>query len=397
MEVSLSFFVALLYFAEPIPHALNYTGGLSWAKAMHTPVAVYIHIPFCPSKCGYCDFNSYAMSGDIVHRTVRAIATEIKQSPNAGRPAKTIFFGGGTPTFLPADDQAHLLETVIATHPPVDGCEITTEANPGTVDAAKFKTLRSAGFNRISIGAQSFDPSELHVLNRIHSPGDVIQAVSAARAAGFDNLNLDLMFALPQQSLTRWQKNLDAALALQPDHLSLYCLTIEPATRFYKLHLQGRLNQPDDHAQAEMYDYTVSTVRHAGFERYEISNFARPGKECAHSLCYWRCEEYAGYGPGAVQRIGNVRTTNMKHPERHCEAIETESTLSCDTETLTEDNLRAERVMLGLRLAEGLPTSEFAKSDLDKVVQKGWVKSNGTVALTDAGAHYCNQAILELL
>ena len=364
---------------------------------MSQPVAVYVHIPFCPSKCGYCDFNSYAMDGDIVDRTTNAIIQEISRSPLAGRPAKTIFFGGGTPTFLEAVRQVAILEAVSQIHPPIDGCEITTEANPGTVDAEKFKALRAAGFNRLSIGAQSFDAGELKVLDRVHSPDEVVRAVAAAREAGFDNLSLDLMFALPNQSMSRWQRNLESAIELQPNHLSLYCLTIEPATRFYKLFLQGRLHQPDDEAQAAMYDYTVARAREAGYERYEISNFAKPGKECAHNLCYWRGEEYAGYGPGAVERIGNRRTTNMKHPERYCEAIEQSLPLACEAETLDEAALRTERIMLGLRLSEGVPQGYFDSAALKNLEQKGWITANGSVRLTDAGAHYCNQVTLELI
>jgi len=364
---------------------------------MSIPVAVYVHIPFCPSKCGYCDFNSYAMSGGIVRRTVDAICTEIGRSPHAGRPAKTIFFGGGTPTFIEARDHQAILEAVERAHPPVNGCEITTEANPGTVDAAKFKTLRAAGFNRLSIGAQSFQADELSVLDRVHSPADIVKAVEAARCAGFENLSLDLMFALPRQNMQLWTKNLDKAIDLKPDHLSLYCLTVEPATRFYKLHLQGRLHQPNDGIQAEMYNYTVARVAEAGYARYEISNFAHPRKECAHNLSYWRAEEYVGYGPGAVERIGMKRRTNMKHPERYCEAIENASLLSCDEETLDADNLRVERIMLGIRLAEGVDPSVFSAVAVEKVVRKGWVTNNGRVRLTDEGAHYCNQAIVELL
>ncbi|MDQ2985804.1 MAG: radical SAM family heme chaperone HemW [Armatimonadota bacterium] len=364
---------------------------------MLEPVAVYVHIPFCPSKCGYCDFNSFAMSGGIVERTTAAIIREIARGPHVGRSAKTIFFGGGTPTFLEPEAQVSILDAVVRAHPPVEGCEITTEANPGTVDAAKFRALKSAGFNRLSIGAQSFDPGELKVLDRVHSPDEVVRAVSAARDAGFDNLSLDLMFALPDQSMRRWSKNLESAFALEPDHLSLYCLTIEPATRFYKLHLQGRLSQPDDQIQSEMYDATVAVARESGFERYEISNFARPGRECAHNLCYWRGEEYVGYGPGAVERVGDTRRTNMKHPERYCETIESESELACETESLDASKARVERIMLGLRLREGVDPVDISSAAIAKLVAKGWITANGRVRLTDAGAHYCNQVIVDLL
>ena len=254
---------------------------------MSTPLAVYVHVPFCPTKCGYCDFNSYAMDGAIVERTTAAIATEIRRSPWAGRPAKTIFFGGGTPTFLHEDALVGLLDAVREVHPPVEGCEITSEANPGTVDAAKFRTMRRGGFERVSLGAQSFLDSDLLTLGRVHRGGEIERAVAAAREAGFENLNLDLMFALPDQSRHAWRANLDRALLLAPEHISLYCLTIEPGTAFYKGHLRGTITQPDDEAQTAMYDDCLRRTAEAGFVPYEISNFALPGRECRHNLEYW--------------------------------------------------------------------------------------------------------------
>ncbi len=186
-----------------------------------TSLAVYVHIPFCPTKCGYCDFNSYAGSGeDLVERTVDAQVEEIRRSPWRGRPASTIFFGGGTPTFLTESQLLRIFEAVLEAHPPLPDCETTSEANPGTVDASKFRAMRAAGFNRISLGAQSFLDSDLLTLGRIHRAGEIERAVNAAREAGFDNINLDLMFALPSQSIRAWNANLDRALALEPEHLS---------------------------------------------------------------------------------------------------------------------------------------------------------------------------------
>ncbi|MCB8932199.1 MAG: coproporphyrinogen III oxidase family protein, partial [Chthonomonadaceae bacterium] len=216
---------------------------------MNAPLAVYVHTPFCPSKCGYCDFNSYAMDGPIVERTIVAIEREIRSSPWAGRPAKTVFFGGGTPTFLTEHQLVGLLNAVLEVHPPVEGAEITSEANPGTVDRPKFAAMRAAGFNRISLGAQSFLEDDLVLLGRVHRVGEIERAVLAARDAGFDNVNLDLMFALPGQTLRAWGANLDRAIALTPEHLSLYCLTLEPNTPFYKEHLRGTLVQPDEEPQ----------------------------------------------------------------------------------------------------------------------------------------------------
>lgn len=398
------------------------------------PIAVYVHIPFCPTKCGYCDFNSYAMEGEIMERTARAIAKEIRRSPLKGRPAKTIFFGGGTPTFLSEAQLLHVFEAVLETHPPVENAEITSEANPGTVDAEKFLAMRRAGFNRISMGAQSFLDSDLLALGRIHRSGEIERAYDAARNAGFDNVNLDLMFALPQQSMHGWRRNLDRALALDPEHLSLYCLTIEPNTAFYKQHLRGQLVLPDDDQQVAMYEECLDRTAAAGYEQYEISNFAKPGRECRHNLCYWHGDEYVGYGPGAVGAISpdpstmavwrvspeprgvtdtpldtlhtasvegsgaRVRYTNLKHPERYCAAVEAGEALAFESETLTDDLLRMESIMLGLRLTDGMPRPALDKRSLQKVIDRGWVAATDQrIWLTREGRHFCSEVVLALV
>lgn len=435
------------------------------------PVAVYVHIPFCPSKCGYCDFNSYAMQGEIMERTTSAIIAEIERSPVRGRPARTIFFGGGTPTFIPAEQLAQILEAVLECHPPrvdpentearrdrattatarngasfggrddstvnvtgpaddhredpigklralSDSIEITSEANPGTVDAAKFQGMREMKFNRISLGAQSFEDGDLVRLGRVHGSGEIERAVRAAREAGFWNINLDLMFALPRQSIRAWRENLKRAIDLRPDHLSLYCLTLEPNTPFYKQHLRGELIQPDDEAQVAMYEEAVEQAGAAGYGQYEISNFAKPGFECRHNLCYWQGEEYAGYGPGAVGCLQSDRSewstcpsaithcssltryTNLKHPERYCAASEKGEEVAFENETLDEGALRTERIMLSLRLNEGLRLSNLAECDvgLRYCLDRGWLAiSNGRATLTKQGRHFCSEVALALI
>jgi oxygen-independent coproporphyrinogen III oxidase len=411
-----------------------------------SPLGIYVHTPFCPSKCGYCDFNSYAMSGEIMERTTRAQVEEIERSPWRGRPAKTIFFGGGTPTFLSEDQLLRILDAVVRVHPPLEDAEITSEANPGTADAAKFSAMRRAGFNRISLGAQSFLDSDLLRLGRIHKSGEIERAVSIARDAGFENLNLDLMFALPGQSRHAWRANLDRALSLSPEHISLYCLTLEPNTPFYKQHLSGQLQLPDDDEQVAMYNECVSVCAANGYEQYEISNFAKPGYECKHNLCYWHAEEYAGYGPGAVgcvemdspplkegsgvdellrpvdgyavysvhgapadhppsfppSREGTRKTryTNLKHPERYGAAVESGDRLAFEAEELTPDLQRMERIMLGLRLNAGLETTglELASSKVEKMLERGWVElSDSVIRLTAEGRHFCSEVALELI
>ena len=396
---------------------------------MSAPIAVYVHVPFCPSKCGYCDFNSYAMQGDIVDRTVNAIEAEILRTPWAGRPAKTIFFGGGTPTFLEAPQLIRLLDAVRTVHPPLEDCETTSEANPGTVDIPKFGAMRAAGFNRISLGAQSFLDSDLLALERVHKAGDIERAVAAAREAGFDNLNLDLMFALPHQSLVAWRRNLERALALQPEHLSLYCLTIEPNTAFYKKHLRGQLTLPDDEQQVAMYDECLARTTAAGFHQYEISNFAHPGRECRHNLAYWHAEEYAAYGPGAVgcvrgsgapsslaptnpstqdevsraneEGVGGgdpVRYTNLKHPKLYCEAVEENKPIPFESENLDEATLRTERIMLGLRMNEGIANEDLDPTGLETLRSRHWIEeTDNRIRLTPEGRHFCSEVALALI
>lgn len=365
---------------------------------MSAPIAVYVHTPFCPTKCGYCDFNSYAMDGPIIERTVAAIEREIRASPWAGRPAKTVFFGGGTPTFLEATQVVRLLRAVVETHPPAADAELTSEANPGTVDTPKFAAMRAAGFNRISLGAQSFLEDDLVRLGRVHRSGEIERAVRAARDAGFENVNLDLMFALPGQTLRGWRANLDRAIALQPEHLSLYCLTLEPNTAFYKEHLRGTLVQPGEESQVAMYEEAVDRAAAAGYDCYEISNFARPGRECAHNLCYWRGEEYAAYGPGAVGRLDSVRYTNIKHPERYCAAVEVGRSPAFEEEALDEAMLRTERLMLGLRLREGVAGEGVSPEAVRRLVERGWLETpEGRLRLSRQGRHFCTEATVELL
>ena len=377
---------------------------------MQTPVAIYVHTPFCPSKCGYCDFNSFAMDGEIIEQTVQATIKEIKNSPWQGQPAKTIFFGGGTPTYLSSHQLVSILQAVIDTHPPVENCEITSEANPGTVDIPKFSDMVKAGFNRISLGAQSFDTGDLHRLGRVHQGSEIGRAVTSARKAGFESLNLDLMFALPGQSMRGWKTNLDLAMQLEPDHLSLYCLTIEQNTRFYKLHLRGMLDLPDDEKQVAMYNHAVDTCANYGLDQYEISNFAKPGYECKHNLEYWYSHDYLAYGPGAVGCFTHpngdkTRYTNVKHPRlfvKKLEEINPEtdarnlkpSPLWCDHETIDRPTQDFEKLMLGLRLNHGVDKSTpHDLKQAEKLVTKGWLQPHPTrLILTPEGRHFCSEA-----
>ncbi len=337
-------------------------------------IGCYVHIPFCVKKCAYCDFNSYSGYTDAhIARYVQALTQEIKQtqflpSPSGGGWRGTsregfvdsVFFGGGTPTAIPARDEAALLRAVLETLPVTPDAEITTEANPGTMDVRHLSVLRDAGFNRISFGVQSFDPGLLQTLDRIHSADEARAAVQAARAAGFENVSLDLMFALPRQTLKQWQDTLAQALELETDHLSLYSLIVEEGTGFYTLQQKGRLPLPSDDLAADMYEMAAQTAQSAGYAQYEIANFAKPGRQCRQNLHYWRNEPYYGFGCGAVAYLGGARRMNIKSPIKYADAVEANVDLTLSTETLTDDETMAETMMLGLRLTqEGVSYARF--------------------------------------
>jgi oxygen-independent coproporphyrinogen III oxidase len=277
---------------------------------------IYIHIPFCHRKCGYCDFNSYAGLDALVAPFVDALHREIERSPYAGARFDTVFFGGGTPTYLDGTTLVGILEHLTRRFAIAADAEITCEANPGSVSLEQLRTLRQAGFNRLSFGVQSFHPDELRRMERIHTPDEVVQGVEWARAAGFANLNLDLIFALPQQTLERWEASLQQAIALQPEHLSLYALMLEPNTRFYHLYQKGKLHLPDDETQVAMYRLAQQRTAQAGYLQYEISNYALPGYECQHNLIYWRNEPYLGFGPGRGVVHGGQAVDEHQAPAR---------------------------------------------------------------------------------
>lgn len=371
-------------------------------------LGIYVHTPFCPTKCGYCDFNSYAMSGEIMERFTHACEAEIRASPNVGKAADTVFFGGGTPTYLEASQLVRLLQAVRESFNVKADAEISSEANPGTADAEKFAVMREAGFNRLSIGAQSFLDKDLIRLERVHKADEIDCAISLARQAGFENFNLDLMFALPTQTAGRWRDNVRRALSYGSPHLSLYCLTIEPQTRFDKLFRRGELALPEDELQIKMQRIAIEECSAAGLRQYEISNFAAPGMECRHNMIYWHNEEYLGFGPGAASFVGGVRSLNVKHPEKYIEAVMAGVTTTADWESLTGDHAAAETLMLGLRLTEGVTMDrledrhpgafERFQPVFREMERRGWLTVDSErVSLTDSGRFYHNEIAMALL
>jgi oxygen-independent coproporphyrinogen-3 oxidase len=279
------------------------------------PLGLYIHIPFCQRKCPYCDFNTYAGLQSLHHDTIDALCLEMEHwAPRLShRPVESIFLGGGTPTVLDQAQLGRLMAQACRSFALTQGCEITCEANPGTVDRQKFAILRDLGVNRLSLGVQSFQPQELEFLGRIHTVADVLAAVDAARSAGFDNINLDFMFGLPHQSLEAWDDTLTRALALRPEHLSLYSLIVEPNTPLYTWVESGRVAAPDDDVAARLYEHAQARLSAEGYLHYEVSNWARaapgdehrimPARACRHNLIYWRNGEFLGVGPGAHSHL----------------------------------------------------------------------------------------------
>ncbi|MEZ4726525.1 MAG: radical SAM family heme chaperone HemW [Caldilineaceae bacterium] len=355
---------------------------------VEAPLGLYIHIPFCAQKCPYCDFNTYAGLEKQIGATVEALCQEMGrwQASLAARRIETIFLGGGTPTLL-ADEQLERLFAAIRTNFHLSPtCEITSEANPGTVDRAKFDRLQELGVNRLSIGVQSFQPEELAFLGRIHHVDDVVKAFEAARAAGFANINLDFIFGLPGQSLANWRSTLAEALALAPEHLSLYSLIVEPNTPLHHWVATGQVAAPDDDLAATHYEYAMQRLAEAGYVHYEISNWAKtsvsgsvkptdgtdqvmPTFACQHNLIYWRNQEYLGIGPGAHSHLWFAtpegalqrrRWGNRKPVPGYVKRIQQGEAVEEFYEEIEPKGAIGETMMLGLRLVqEGVSRRRF--------------------------------------
>jgi len=356
-------------------------------KHMTPKYALYLHIPFCTHRCAYCDFNTYAGQERLIPAYVEALCREIESvglrfpstqgTGDGGKGVQTIFFGGGTPSLLTPEQFKHILQTV-RDHfdlPDLSDLETSLEANPGTVTPASLRGLRRAGFNRISFGVQSFQPGELRQLERIHDPYDVFNAVQWARKAGFGNLNLDLIYGLPEQALPKWQANIKQAVELAPQHLSLYALTIEHGTPYGRWAGHGLLPLPDPDLAADMYEWASEYLEGQGYEQYEISNWARPGYQCRHNLQYWRNLPYLGFGAGAHGCANDMRISNVLRIKTYidhlCPDLQQSDHLIPDTffpvspATVTQTHLTPfvemqETMMLGLRLIqEGVSAEAF--------------------------------------
>ncbi len=380
--------------------------------------SVYIHIPFCKKRCGYCDFATTAGKESLIPRYVTHLCYEIKQTV-ATLPEKpiieTIFFGGGTPTLLSPTQYELILNTIHQSFDTSQVKEITTEANPGAIDLSKLKTLLKLGINRISFGAQAADQTNLQLLERIHSHADTIQAVKWAREAGFQSLNLDLIYGIPHQTIEQWQFTLNEILSLTPDHLSLYALTIEENTPLHHQVHQGKLPFPNDDLTTDMYEYAEQTLRDNGYTHYEISNWAKPEHQCIHNLLNWRHKPYYGFGVGAHSFTGKMRYFNPRSLTQYLQKTNPTETFTYpilldQAELLPQQEQMGEMVFLGLRLLqEGISNQAFYNkffydlteiypTQIEQLIKKELLTWQGdALILTPKGRFLSNQVFMEFI
>jgi oxygen-independent coproporphyrinogen III oxidase len=360
-----------------------------------------VHIPFCIQKCGYCDFNAYLYRRDAAQTYISALRREIEHTaserPWMNYPVPSVYFGGGTPSTLAPANLTSLLRLIRDSFPVAADAEITLEADPGTIDLVGLEALRAGGFNRISIGVQAFDDDLLHRLDRLHSAADARCVLVWARRAGFMDLNLDLMFGLPGQSLHAWERSLHEAIVFAPTHISVYGLTIEERTPFYRRQQRGQFALPDEEVQVAMFERADQLLAAAGYMHYEISNYALPGWRSRHNLHYWQHGEYLGFGAGAHAYLHDYRRENERLPGRYIRAIVADGSAAGVPEFIDRTRRIHEGLMVGLRLREGIDLGAFAHAygvhlatayaePIDELLESGHLQlSDGRLRLTDCG------------
>jgi oxygen-independent coproporphyrinogen III oxidase len=386
--------------------------------------SIYLHIPFCRHRCGYCDFNTYAGIENRIPAYIEALCQEIRKVSQASGqlfPVHTIFWGGGTPSLIPTELLEQVLSVISESFELLPGLENTLEANPGTVTPAYLQALRGLGFNRISYGMQSARPDELRLLERQHTIQDVIEAVRWSREAGFDSLNLDLIYALPGQTLDDWQHTLEFAIRLQPEHLSLYSLTIEEGTPMARWRSRGLIPEPEEDTAADMYEWAGERLEGAGFEQYEISNWARRDASgsllaCRHNLQYWQDRPYFGFGAGAHGYIGDTRMANARGVNGYIRMVQELSAnyptgpAAVDTWPVDDRTAMQETMMVGLRLVQaGVTRASFAgrfgrsldevfHPEIQDLVGKGLLEDDGErVRLTRRGRLLGNRVFMQFV
>lgn len=390
-------------------------------------LSLYVHIPFCSLKCSYCDFNSYAGQEELVRPYVDALIAEMGLWSHfvRERPVPTVFFGGGTPSLLPIEEVERITASIRDRFAVEPEAEVTLEANPGTVDLDYLRALLALGVNRLSLGVQSFHDDELAALDRIHSAAEAKEAYRWAREAGFQRVNLDLIYGLPEQPMERWQACLERAVRLAPDHMSLYALTVEEGTKLAYDIDHGRIPEPDGDAQAAMYEWAQERMERAGYGQYEISNWARPGQECRHNLVYWRNRDWLGLGAGAHSHLGGFRFADVYSPKQYVARVQeagSQERAGDDLRSLlrampqvtyveepSPELARADTLIMGLRLNEGVSLAEFRRrfgagaeeahaSAFAELISLGLLeRANGRLRLTPRGRLLANEVFTRLL
>jgi oxygen-independent coproporphyrinogen-3 oxidase len=378
------------------------------------PLAVYIHWPFCRSKCPYCDFNSHVRDSVDTARWTRALMRDLEHQAEltAGRAVGSVFFGGGTPSLMPREMVAELLCGVRSHWGVMPDVEVTLEANPNSAEAGRFRAIAAAGVNRLSLGIQALDPAALRFLGRAHDRQEAIAAIEHAGEI-FPRFSFDLIYARPGQSVAAWRRELDEALTLAGEHLSLYQLTIEPGTAFATLARRGELAVPEEDSTAALFEMTQERLAAAGLPAYEISNHARPGAECRHNLAYWRYQDYVGIGPGAHGRLTRngtkFATRQYRLPEKWLAAVETEGTGFEEVAEIDRETSIEEMLMMGLRLVEGVSRARLEcaaggdveslfGSSLAPLIEGGFLALDPErLAATPAGRQRLNAVLVTLL
>ena len=388
--------------------------GTAAVGAGERDFGVYLHVPFCRVRCGYCDFNTYTATelrgvsqSDYAGHAVREVAFAAEALERSGGPARevsAVFFGGGTPRLLPPDDRGAMLAAVRGAWGIADGAEVTTEANPDSVDADDLRRLADAGFTRVSFGMQSAVPSVLATLERTHDPERIPLVVRWAREAGLQ-VSLDLIYGTPGESLDDWSRSLDAALACEPDHVSAYALIVEPGTKLARQIRSGAVQEPDDDLEADMYELADARLAAAGYSWYEVSNWATDdAHRSRHNLAYWLGHDWWGVGPGAHSHVGGVRWWNVKHPAAYAQRVLAGESPAAGRETLGAETQRVERVLLLTRIREGVSVDELegpGRRAVAGLIADGLVDAKaalaGSVVLTLRGRLLADAVVRRLL
>ncbi|MDN6286061.1 MAG: radical SAM family heme chaperone HemW [Corynebacterium casei] len=373
---------------------------------MKDTFGLYIHVPFCATRCGYCDFNTYTPGElgsprDLTGPYLDALERELElAAAKVNRPADTIFVGGGTPSLLGGEGLTRVLNAARNTFGISEGAEISTESNPESTSPEFFAQIKDAGFTRVSLGMQSAASHVLQVLERAHTPGRPFAAAKEAKAAGFEHVNLDMIYATPSETDDDVRRTLDLALETGVDHISAYSLIVEDGTRMARKVKKGELPMPDQDTMARRYDIIADTLDNAGFGWYEVSNWAKEGGECRHNMIYWRDHDWWGAGPGAHSHLGDQRFYNVKLPGRYINMVGEDELPIADTETLTDSEHHMEKIMLGLRLREGIDRtllSDKAQPMIDGFIDRGFLADDTSLHVTRSGRLLADGIITDLL